>query len=357
MNHCIVTLAAGLIILLSTLVPDLSAATFEILFPYGGPQGQKNVHVSDDGSIVLGSNRGVSHEAYIWERGKGITHQYTVYDGVTRYGMSGDGRTILACSYPCGLVPTDASFDGSVIAGAQNPFPFPTAVGIFNDQLINLGKLNGDNASIASAVTADGRTIVGESFFTQLVGVGYPIYRMEPFRWTADTGMVSLGTLPGAYITSANDVSGDGSVVVGRAHFSNIKQLAFRWTESAGMQSLGDLPGNFESSEAFAVSSDGRTIVGSGYTDRQTEAFLWTEAHGMRKLTDVLSTDHGIDVGEVYLRDATGVSADGRVIVGWGTDVTDRRFVWRVDLIPEPSSLVLSLIMLCSWCFSFRRRQ
>jgi uncharacterized membrane protein len=256
----------GLIVLLTLPTANLSGATFEILFPYNGPLGQKNVDVSDDGSIVLGSNRGVSHEAYIWELGKGVTHKYIVFDDVYRTGMSGDGQTILSSTYPSTLVFEDASFDGSVLAGGQGGYPYGNAVAIINGQLINLGMFSGDNNSNASAVSADGSTIVGQSFAVQLVGQGYQIYQMKPFRWTASTGMVSLGTLPGAAITNANDVSGDGSVVVGHAHFSVTKQLAYRWTESAGMQSLGDLPGGFESSVAFAVSANGSVVVGSSYT-------------------------------------------------------------------------------------------
>lgn len=146
---------------------DLSAATFEILFPYGGSSGLKSVHVSDDGSIVLGSYYGGSGETYIWELSKGITYR-SGYDGVARPGMSGDGRTILTWSYPSSFSPIDASFDGSVVAGVQgsgsDPFAID-AVGIVNGQLINLGKLApNDTGSRAWAVSADGSTIVGASY-------------------------------------------------------------------------------------------------------------------------------------------------------------------------------------------------
>jgi probable HAF family extracellular repeat protein len=360
MNSSAIMLRLGTIVLLSVFAPNLSGATFEILFPYAGPGDVKNVDVSDDGSIVLGSNRGASHEAYLWELGKGVTHQYTVYDGITRTGMSGDGRTILSCGYLCNLAAEDASFDGSVIAGVQGPYAFLNAIGIINGQAINLGKFNGDNASRAWAVSADGNTIVGESYNIRQEGLGYLIHRMEPFRWTADKGMVSLGALPGAsrQMGRAWDVSGDGQVIVGASSSPKGRMAAFRWTESTHMQPLHDLTlSDLTSglSEALAVSSDGKTIVGYfNWSESRTDAFVWDAVNGMRKLSDVLVNQYGLDLNGVRLHSATGVSANGRVIVGWGSR-PGQKFVWRADLIPEPFSLVL-LLWAVTFCLRIRVR-
>ncbi len=354
------TICFGAIVFLLVLTSNLSGATFDILFPYAGPGQDKNVDVSDDGSMVLGSNRGASHEAYVWELGKGVTHQYTAYDGIYRNGISGNGRTILSCAYPCNFGPEDASFDGSVIVGAQNPYPFPNAIGIVNGQAINLGKFNGDDASTASAVSADGSTIVGQSFTVRLEGLGYLIDRMEPFRWTADKGLVPLGQLPGASIPIGRgwDVSGDGQVIVGSSRSPKGKAAAFRWTESTGMQPLhdvavSDLNGGL--SEALAVSADGETIVGYfNWTESRTDAFIWDAVNGMRKLSDVLVNQYGLDLNGMRLHNATGVSANGRVIVGWGSRA-GQKFVWRADIIPEPFSFVL-LLWAVAACLGLRFR-
>ena len=89
-----------------------------------------------------------------------------------------------------------------------------------------LGDLPGGNFfSVATAVSADGRVIVGNA---------KSINGTEAFRWTAATGMVGLGDLSGGTFSSfANAVSADGSVVVGDSISSNGRQ-AFRWTQATG---------------------------------------------------------------------------------------------------------------------------
>src|SRR5688572_5837591 len=74
--------------------------------------------------------------------------------------------------------------------------------------LTPLGDLDGGIFdSIATAVSADGSTVVGYSFSTS----GF-----EAFRWTSGGGMVGLGDLPGgAFRSEAHGVSADGSVIVG----------------------------------------------------------------------------------------------------------------------------------------------
>jgi hypothetical protein len=47
-------------------------------------------------------------------------------------------------------------------------------------------------------------------------------------------------------------------------------------------------------------------------------AFIWDADHGMRSLESVLVNDYGVDLGGWSLSNAKDVSADGRVIVGYG---------------------------------------
>jgi probable HAF family extracellular repeat protein len=109
------------------------------------------------------------------------------------------------------------------------------------------------------------------------------------------------------------DISESGLVVVGRS-----SSQAARW-QSGAVTLLGDLPGGAESSSALAVSDAGHVIAGWGTTDAGREAFLWTPESGMRRLADVL-TEHGLDVSDWTLEEATGLSASGRTVVGWGTN-------------------------------------
>ena len=159
---------------------------------------------------------------------------------------------------------------------------------------------------------------IGAGFGTASAG------QVRAVIWNSFSGMTNLGTLGGASFSSsdATDISGDGTVVVGRStSFSGFR--AFRWTDSSGMQNLGVLRTDTTESLSGAegVSDDGSTIVGwssftikdgSGtVTDSGKEAFYWTSADGITGLGDLSGGDLGSE--------ARGVSADGSVIVGFGT--------------------------------------
>jgi probable HAF family extracellular repeat protein len=188
-----------------------------------------------------------------------------------------------------------------------------------------------------------------------------------------------LGTL-GGDISSAHDVSADGSVVVGVAQDSNGFYRPFRWTPGGGMQDLGTLGGRH--GEATRVSPNGATIVGtastvdssdSGYIDsvgflslysnNRYHPFRWTQGSGMQDLGTFegccgwgssVSADGGVVVGWALnasgngrafrwennqMRDlgtlggarsvALGVSADGGVVVGWAQNASGNRRAFR----------------------------
>lgn len=154
----------------------------------------------------------------------------------------------------------------------------------------------------------------------------------------------------GSFISSAEDVSADGAVVVGWS--MGAEQLeAFRWTKSDGIQRLWP-PLEHQWSQAYAVSADGSVVVGATGFDggMGAQAFYQTQSNGIIVLPcgglgcyayDV-SADRSVVVGE-YERDAIrwtqtegiqflgdpeapgedsaawGVSADGSVIVGMST--------------------------------------
>lgn len=107
---------------------------------------------------------------------------------------------------------------------------------------------------------------------------------------------------------------------------------AFRWSANGGMVGLGDLPGGIFRSYAYGVSADGDVVVGESVTDIVIfepfgdwtyvfEAFIWNEQHGIRDLREVLAGDYGLDLSGWTLTRATGISADGLTIVGFGRSV------------------------------------
>src|SRR5262249_55421014 len=84
---------------------------------------------------------------------------------------------------------------------------------------------------------------------------------------------------------------------------------AFRWTSETGMVGV-DFP---EQPESW--SADGSVIVGGKYAGY---ANYWTQATGSHDLRSVLALSYGLDMNDWNLTEASGVSADGRTIVGVG---------------------------------------
>jgi uncharacterized membrane protein len=153
--------------------------------------------------------------------------------------------------------------------------------------------------SHAVGISADGATVVGN---------GNSASGTEAFVWTASGGMVGLGDLPdGDYESGAIRASADGSVVTGYAS-SAVGLEAFVWDATNGMVGLGGLPGGSGESTGGYVSADGTVVVGSAVGAGGLEVFRWDGGSGMQGL--------GIPAGCLESR-ATGISADGSVIVGF----------------------------------------
>ena len=172
-------------------------------------------------------------------------------------------------------------------------------------QLIGLEDLfAGSYGSIARAVSADGKVIVGYSF-------GPPSAPIRAFRWTEAEGMIDLGDLTGGGARSWGlAVNADGTVVVGRTYNADGKEVAYRWTEADGMVDLSD-PDDVFANCAYGVSADGKVIVGYGTNkDGKQEAFRWTEREG--KAVGLGDLDGGD-----FHSFANAVSADGKVVVGY----------------------------------------
>jgi uncharacterized membrane protein len=137
---------------------------------------------------------------------------------------------------------------------------------------------------------------------------------------------------------------------------------AFRWTEAEGYTFLGEA--GFHDSEATAASYDGSIIVGYAsdpwWGPRPGEfATIWDATHGTRLLQDVLVDEYGLgaELEGWTLTTARGISYDGTVIAGYGTNSDGNIEAW-VAIIPEPSgSLLISVGLLFSTLFRRRTRQ
>jgi probable HAF family extracellular repeat protein len=201
---------------------------------------------------------------------------------------------------------------GAGVARGEEPF------------FMGLGHLDGyESGGWASSVSGDGRVVVGAC-------VAPDNGPHMGFRWMLEEGMVPLGFLPGGDYSAAEDVSADGSVIVGLGTSEDSTPgehyEAFKWTQETGLVGLGDLPGGDFDCRAKGVSADGTVVVGRGeYNDGvgspSLEAVRWTEDEGIVSIggfsDDVFSS-------------ATATSGDGSVIVGQAlTDVPGEIHAFR----------------------------
>ena len=310
---------------------------------------------SADGSVVVGDDQSTGdYEAVRWTRDTGMVRLGFLGSDVPHRsharGVSADGSVVVGNDYAA--------------PGFKEAFRWTEATG-----MVGLGVFPGGDGfpagegfgSRAEDASADGSVVVGAS------GDGQGNYRA--FRWTAQTGMVSLGTLPEDSYSQAYGVSADGSVVVGQS---------FRWTADGGMVGL-DMCATAVSADgsvvvgttdyynplrrtadngmswvyeanAHGVSADGSIIVGANWVfggpwEGPDSVWIWSEVHGMRNLQEMLVDDFGLDLTGWQLREPADISDDGRVIVGWADVWSDETQRWTRQgfraVIPEPSTLAL----------------
>ena len=265
--------------------------------------------VSANGSVVVGYGRTPAGQtqAFRWSQG----------GGMVGLGWTGGYSSASAVSAN-GLVTVGEAASSSDVQA----FRWTQAGGIQT-----LGALAGYTGGAAKGISGDGSTIVGVSYSS---GAQVPGLGEQAFRWTQTDGTVGLGWLPGYDRSQAIAASTDGSVIIGvcSGRFGN--ETAFRWTQAEGMMSLGMETAN-------DVSGDGSVIVGS----ISSGAAIWDAVNGTRDLKQLLIGD-GINLNNWTLDSAEGITADGRVITGFGRNGSQMR-AWMV-VIPEPASATLILV-------------
>ena len=197
--------------------------------------------VSRTGLVVGQSSSPDGSQGFVWTSANGMISLGDLPGG--RYGSAATG----------------VSDDGSTVVGAGSS----SSAAVLNEAfrwtaqtgMVGLGMLPGGNQSSAADVSKDGSVVVG---------VSNADAGTLAFRWTAWSGMASLGDLPGGSVfSSASAVSADGRWVVGESRSAAGPQgEAFLWNQAGGMVGLGDLTGGAFKSRAFDVSSDGAIVVG-----------------------------------------------------------------------------------------------
>jgi uncharacterized membrane protein len=279
---------------------------------------------SHDGAIVVGS-----------------AGQACIFDPLT-------SRLTMLGTFPGGTLPSSASAcsaDGSVIVGyAHSSAGHDEAFRkVGTGPMEPLGLLgSGEFAqSGASAVSADGSIVVGATDSDE-GGGGYGTPEVA-FRWTAAGGMEALGWLDDYVSRSgASDISADGSTVVGSSLVHEVGggyvYHGFRWTAAGGMRDIGQ-PGCGQAVNPVGVSADGSVIIGTVECGPHGQsAFIWTPSLGLVDLIQFAQMRYGVDFGSWALFGATGISDDGRVIVGYGQNPAGISEGWMLRLLASPAA-------------------
>jgi uncharacterized membrane protein len=268
----------------------------------------------------------------------GVNNAGTVSGAVPENGGVGNGGRDLGAFQPIGADPVqltsplqtnsngyDVSDDGTVVGlsfgdnfvGPAVAFAWTEAEG-----MIALPVNRPDTYSRANVISADGRVIAGwndqaDGFRTAVV-----------WKDRVPTDVVDRD---GLAVGEADGISIDGTFVVGSSYTDiNGDSGSWRWNSNSNTMIMIPLM-----TFAFGVSANGDTIVGNTgfFDDPPRAAVIWRKDVGSMMLADYLAEQNiAVPDGWDLSGGLTGISADGRTIVGWGTGpLGAQSYVIRID--------------------------
>jgi len=283
--------------------------------------GRAAIAVSVDGKTIIGNaldSRGLENAA-IWKGG-------------TEWQVLG---SFSPDALPCDQLLSSAfggSDDGSVVVGLAwdsckkaHAFRWEQASGV-----IDLGSST-VHSSRANNVSGDGQVVVG----WQEDAFGF----RQGATWTRNTGEVLFRGPTGA-VGEAFGANHDGSIIVGEQcdPTSTTTTAAWKWTRE-GVQCFpverpATLPPRPYLAAMLKTSDDGRVIGGSYSFGLDSESLIWLD--GQVYFLKQYLRDNGYPdafQGWVNTGFVTGVSPDGRTLVGFGAGPTT--FTGFVVILPK----------------------
>ncbi|MEO1007397.1 MAG: GC-type dockerin domain-anchored protein [Planctomycetota bacterium] len=237
--------------------------------------------------------------------------------------------------------PGDISNDGSVAvgvssdrSGTRQPVTWNPATGAVRP----LALLPGRSGGQASRISADGRIIAGCQF-----GAGGT--DMLVFWTDGVPEAVDVGLPPEFERFEIHSLSPDASVVGGSVTprdfdpFSNPIRPAI-WRRGSGLEVLGTPPGApFPTGNDMVQGISERGLIAVGTTSVSAagspfSATVWLPDGSVRTVADWLIDDFGlVEVGDWRgLLEATAISDDGTVIVGYGINPLGIKEAWRAEV-------------------------
>lgn len=160
-----------------------------------------------------------------------------------------------------------------------------------------VGFLPGGGNTIVTGLSADGTTVVGYGNSTGSA--------QQAFRWVGGT-ITGLGFISGGNTSQALGVSGNGQIIVGHATTSTTFNDAVRW-DTGAISGIATSNCGGQGPFANAISSNGAVIVGNLEGTIPPTCFPQRPYQLSPTISPFLGNASGM---------ATGVNADGSVIVG-----------------------------------------
>jgi hypothetical protein len=205
----------------------------------------------------------------------------------------------------------ELSDDGTLLSGNSNPAGseisemsiYDIAAGTWT-ALGSLGASSGVEASSSWGISGDGKSLVGLGWING--GTAHAI------QWKEGGAVTDIGSSVDGMSSRANATDFDGNVVVGWQDDEFGGRQGAVWVD--GVQNKLFYDGQ-PVAEASVVTSDGKLVVGQAGYGTLDQPWLYNVETGEMKLLGVLNPD-------LFFanRGSTGISDDGRTIVGYERD-------------------------------------
>ncbi len=264
-----------------TLMGGLSSAqVFEIPRANTGPVTYAS-KVNNDGLVLLKTEKA----NYTWTEQAGLVSINDITNNTLVPGnpsLSADGSvfTLFATN------PQTGSGEAALYKPSTNQWKF---VG-------SMGKVVDGNTTSPYAMSQDGKYIVGGGWTTNI--------DYHAFVWSEAGGLKDLGTAVPDRNTRANDISADGSIIVGfqESEFGDWNAVYWKNGQEVFLkdQNGENIP------DAEGISSDGKWIIGGKYNNN---AWKWSAETGLVVIPHPEAQDG-------YVGFANAINHDGSVIVG-----------------------------------------
>jgi uncharacterized membrane protein len=243
---------------------------------------------TEAGGLVLLSSNGLSLATAVNTTGSVIVGNYGS-DPESMAGVSWNASGTETMLSPAGYYSAyGVNGSGNIIVGGGDPFNLPVTWTSGGDATV---LIVGASYGVASCISASGSVIAG-------------YYNGVAFKWVGNANYTLYGTG-----SDAQGISADGSVIVGQS-----SGYAAVWPGGAGSvypQWILTPQSSQFAGMAYAANQNGTVIVGSNTTSGQ--AFIWTQAAGAVSVPSVVST------APSTLTVATGISSDGKTVVGYSS--------------------------------------